>query len=125
MVAYTRAEARENIERGMPLLDREFPGWLWQVAPDFLRMEDGCQCVLGQIGVLGTYADAIERLWPDVGDDTRDRLAHDHGFVVGAHLGGEDGSDQPAFRMLTTLWRQMIEDRRAESTGVRVSVAET
>jgi hypothetical protein len=123
MAAYLIDEARENVERGGVFLDENYPGWVWRTTPDFLMMQDGCGCVLAQVGRTMNYAEEIERIWPDVGDEVRDRLAHDRGFVVGAHLAEGyaylDDDEGAAWRMLDALWRDLIERRRAADTGVQ------
>lgn len=113
----------ERMARGVALLDREMPDW-WRadradaepwdgvtrdpIDLDRLDMGDGGWCVFGQLenpGMECAYADMSARVF---GSDLDARLAADiqHGVYAIADW---------HFGILTDLWREVIEKRRANA----------
>lgn len=56
----TQIEARERVERGAALLDRERPGWAQRIDCGALNIAYGCDCILGQLE--GSYGAACARI---------------------------------------------------------------
>lgn len=50
----------KSVDNGAALLDERLPGWRRHIDPDTLRLEDGCNCILGQL--FGDYGDAVDIL---------------------------------------------------------------
>lgn len=85
-------ELRLRVKRGAALLDRLEPRWRQWVDAENLRMQGGCDCVLGQ--VFGSYSEGVAKL---LGLCTVDEPA-DYGFVT-------RWEDYP---LLDTLWREYL-----------------
>ena len=86
---------KREIERGAAFLDEHFPGWEDKIDPETLNLEDGCNCILGQ--VYGAYFKGAEKLGlENIGD--RARL----GFTL-------DGGNH--FNALTRDWLAYLANR--------------
>jgi hypothetical protein len=101
----------ERVARGVALFDREMPGW-WRadrkpsaINTDRLDMGEGGWCVFGQLENPGTecaYTDmAVRILGPDW-------LFREQEYGVYS----DHSRDYP---ILTDLWREVIEKRRADA----------
>jgi hypothetical protein len=50
----------KTVDNGAALLDERLPGWRDHIDPTTLRLEDGCNCILGQL--FGDYGKGIDML---------------------------------------------------------------
>jgi hypothetical protein len=116
-ITKTAAELRrellaERVQRGVDLLDREMPGW-WSldhekpISLDLLDMGEGGRCVFGQLGnpeMECAYVTMARRVFGSGLEASSAATLHG----VYAHHGGD-------YLILTDLWREVIEKRRANA----------
>jgi hypothetical protein len=98
-VSVTPGDITERVERGAALLDEKRPGWWQFIDLDRLDIEDGCDCVAGQLDGTANYMRALRR----IGLSGSEADAVSHGF--------ESGDDEE-YAGLTEAWRTLIARRR-------------
>lgn len=107
--------AKAVVKRGAKMLDKKLPGWEKKVAITTLRMDDGCKCVLGQLG--GKYVNLDRLGWERDGSPDYDEMlvllgiaryepATKHGFDVNFDIG-------TSYADLQKAWIEEIRDRRS------------
>ncbi len=74
------------VQNGVTFLDEKFPGWKKRIDPDILEMEDGWDCILGQLAPtvdpvsddydIDNYMDMCSYLGLD------ERTSQSYGFVI-------------------------------------------
>lgn len=94
----TTTTIAERVAAGAEWLDQHEPGWVERIDLDRLDLASACRCVLGQLDTY-YYAAACYRL----GIDTKTQAYQ---------LGFNDADAR--FTHLTTAWRELIQQRRAE-----------
>lgn len=94
----------ERVAGGMALLDERRPGWLREMAPQWLDIADCLDCTLGQ--VYGRYDDGMKALGL-AGHDAAARL----GFTCTVGPSAPDEIAEAEFAALTAEWRRAIEAR--------------
>lgn len=92
----------ERVANGVEWLDENMPLWANIVHTESLDLQDGCNCVLGQL--FGAYYEAPDEACWD----------HDTNAYVG-DVRGFNGDDSGDYRSLTDEWRRVITERRAVS----------
>lgn len=104
------------VKRGAKLLDKKLPGWFKHIKVGELEMDNGCKCVLGQ---LGTKKVNLDRLgwemggYADYGDmafallNVRDDV--EYGFNC---YDDEDSETMVNFAELQYSWENEIATRR-------------
>jgi hypothetical protein len=98
------ASIAERVNAGAAWLDQHQPGWVDRIDLDRLNLEATCHCILGQLH--GDYYEALDDLGRRVpGQWTAEGL----GFNASTRSADEEYDE------LTAAWRQLIEQRRAES----------
>jgi len=129
---------REQIERGMDLLDRRFPGWSMHINIDRLDMavpsfpgfpleptDDICGCVLGQLGVIiphgnfrkfrdstnwGSYNYMLDVLFGENSCVIPTTNIAEYGFTVDLIRSSLDSAE--LWNILTREWKQALLRRR-------------
>lgn len=88
---------KNNVLRGIELLDRQVPGWRDRIDWDKLDMANCYRCILGQL--FGKYSEGVEEL----------------GVLSGTHYGFDappcltSGVTSEYFTELAHFWRQATE----------------
>lgn len=92
---------------GAEYLDRNYEGWRDSVNPDHLHMEDGYQCVLGQM--FGDYGNGIRVIYnehyndedgPNTGDAADGEWPKANGFL----------SNGACYQALDLAWNRVLHD---------------
>jgi len=97
-----RTSLASRVRAGVALLDAERPRWWEDVNVGTLRMNDTCNCVLGQL--YQDFHEASDRFWGNSDIDAPSRF----GFDVAPHGGYH--SDE--FATLERLWSFVIRQRQ-------------
>ena len=61
---YTAREERDAVKKGALLLDKILPGWYRHIKLKRLKMENGAQCMMGQLFGLETEAKLAREMYP-------------------------------------------------------------
>lgn len=99
---------KNNVLRGIELLDRQVPGWRDRIDWDKLDMTNCYKCILGQL--FGEYSEGVEELGALPGSH--------YGFDAPPYLGS--GITSKYFTELAELWRQAA---KAEDEAMRLAAA--
>lgn len=100
----------ERVALGARELDVRDPEWFWKVRPGKLRLDDACNCVLGQLEAVATgsrtgwYSGGARLLFRRPPWQISVFLAK-RGFV-------ESMTEDGAYPQMTTAWRREIRARR-------------
>lgn len=94
-------QIKERVAKGIELLNIEYGrSWLRKIDPEWLALEDGAACVLGQIE--GNYGDGAAKLGLSVGDV--------QAFGFGASRDATEQEICTEYQRLTRTWRQSIKN---------------
>ncbi len=88
-----------RVARGAALLDEMVPGWDQRIDLDYLQMEDGRECVLGQ-----TFDSSLFAL---------ELMGIDDPEAYGFDLA--EGEDETLWPTVNAMWRALIVSRRPAS----------
>lgn len=107
----TREIAREQIARGVALLDQTDPGWMDRIDVLSLALSDCNRCVLGQLhGEF--FRGAAKQFGHAFYQAVTRNLAFDHGFVLDCRFMPIEQITL-SYEILTDAWREAILARRA------------
>lgn len=105
-----RVDLEQRVDAGAAWLDVKYPGWFLKVKTKSLDLEDGCQCVFGQLfRNFNAIEDYLRVMEPDV-----DLVAR------GLNLPEHDRTDAN-WQALTNCWRRAINTRRAWAKQAKYS----
>jgi len=105
----------ERIRIGMKYLDKALPGWEWKINLDFLDLNSGSSCVLGQ--AYGNFWDKVlQSDEENNGEKMSERAAENKGFILSGYLSDTDWG----YDVLTRLWSKKIKELRKARLAVRV-----
>lgn len=112
----TKKELRENVLRGCALLDKRRPRWFQQIDLDALELQNGCQCICGQLDALSRKVPTSDAWWGNfVAKLAKSRSKYGwtaewaarHGFS-NENAAYRDG----AWDYMESVWRREIQARR-------------
>lgn len=93
---------RENVQRGVQLLDQKKPGWAKRIDLGKLEMSDFCGCIIGQIFI--NYCEGLIALELEY----RDYEEIDYGF----ELPQDCLEREESWSLLDSIWKEEITKRR-------------
>lgn len=98
-----------RVQRGAALLDERWPTWAQDIDVDTLDVSSGYRCVTAQYDLAtggdGYWDNGMERLELNMAQYA------EHGFNSNEFGTGDDS----VFATLNTLWRDLIQERRAQA----------
>jgi hypothetical protein len=118
--------AEDHVTRGAAFLDRQYPGWEWDVMPATINLRSDEDCVLGQLARIRLGYDGFGGCWSQVTREMQitdtDGLdwAYTHGFLIRRHVLAERLAVRRQSR-LELAWAREIMVRRAEKPRITVS----
>lgn len=105
-----------RVQRGAALLDEKWPTWAQDIDLEKLDIQSGRNCVTAQFAqreLGGTYwFDALDHLGLTEGDDGS---YISHGFNAESYREERPYDQDEAYTELNTLWRDLIQERRAQA----------
>ena len=115
----TLAPIPDRVEAGVRLLDQVIPGWWRRIDLEWLDLNSGCDCVLGQLfshaaGCDEPYVTGLAALDLDAGYSEIDDAAR-CGFHVTVDVAPDIDLADDEYDRLTAAWANRIEARRAAS----------
>lgn len=110
---------KQQVRKGIELLDKELPAWRTKVDPARLDMQFGSTCVLGQMFDLGrdkhaNHTGYARGIWFLFGSDENDGRGQEHGFLNSANYWDHDifPFGLPRLKaldeLLYSLWREQL-----------------
>jgi len=99
-------ELQQRVQRGMTLLDKEYPGWREKINLAYLDLSSGCDCVLGQ--VYGHYIEGSHEIGL-VMTDEEEPYTPEEAAALDSH-----GFNSPSCSCeeLTEAWKQALGGQR-------------
>lgn len=112
---------KSRVARGAKFLDKIEPGWYNKIDVSKFDIEDGCDCILGQ--VYGDFWNAVERVFKAYKSDRKAAISH--GFLQDdIYLNGNtvvyDTSTVP---LLEEFWILEINNRKTVGKAKKVKKA--
>ena len=90
---------RENVDRGIKILDRQLPLWRQKINIESLNMIDGECCIIGQL--FGEYSKGLDEL---------DELEDDHIHCLAQYFGFALNTREPEYwKYLRDIWIEALQ----------------